>query len=46
MPHVTFDIWTIQPKSIIVELYIISKIPFYHSAVNQKKHIKVKTQAK
>lgn len=32
--------------SIIVELYIISKIPFYHSAVNQEKHIKVKKQTK
>lgn len=46
MPHITFDIWSIQHKTTIMELYKISKIPFYHSVKNQEKNITIKTQAK
>lgn len=35
MPHITFDIWSIQHKTIVMELYLISKIPFDHFAMNQ-----------
>lgn len=38
MPHITFDIWSIHHKTIIMELYIISKILFYHSVKNQEKN--------
>lgn len=40
MPHITFDIWSIQHKTKIMELYIISKIPFDYSAIKKKNTLK------
>lgn len=37
MAHIFLDIYSMQHKGIIAELYIIRKIPFYHFAMDQEK---------